>query len=96
MPYLKVIVLARVVSLTSIPGVEAVFAGPRFHEAVIRLPKRVGPVLEALSKRDIFGGFDLSRHYPELGNAVLVCVTDTKTDTDIDTYRSALADALAA
>ncbi len=83
-------------ALTSIGGVEAVFTAPRFHEAVIRLPRPVAPVLEALSKRDIFGGFDLSRHYPELGHALLVCATETKTDADIEAYRAALADALSA
>lgn len=83
-------------ALTSIAGVEGVFAGARFHEAVIRLPKPVAPVLESLSKRDIFGGFDLSRHYPELGHALLVCATETKIDADIEAYRSALVAALAA
>ncbi|SFF37809.1 glycine dehydrogenase (decarboxylating) alpha subunit [Fontimonas thermophila] len=83
-----------VAALTTIPGVESVFSGARFHEAVIRLPKAVAPVLEALSRRDIFGGFDLSRHYPELGNALLVCATETKTDADIDAYRAALAELL--
>ncbi|HEX4896679.1 MAG TPA: aminomethyl-transferring glycine dehydrogenase subunit GcvPA [Solimonas sp.] len=83
-------------ALGSIPGVELVFSGPTFHEAVIRLPRPVAPVLEALSKRDIFGGFDLSRHYPELGNALLVCATETKTADQIETYRKTLAAILAA
>ncbi|MFA5938612.1 MAG: aminomethyl-transferring glycine dehydrogenase subunit GcvPA [Sinimarinibacterium sp.] len=85
-----------VAALTTIPGVEAVFAGPRFHEAVIRLPKAVAPVLDALARKDLFGGFDLGRHYPELGNALLVCATETKTDADIEVYRQALVDALSA
>ncbi|HEY0974049.1 MAG TPA: aminomethyl-transferring glycine dehydrogenase subunit GcvPA [Solimonas sp.] len=87
---------ALVKALTAIPGVELVFDGARFHEAVIRLPKPVAPVLERLSKQDIFGGFDLSRHHPDLGNALLVCVTETKTQKHIDTYAKALANALAA
>ncbi|MEQ1440428.1 aminomethyl-transferring glycine dehydrogenase subunit GcvPA [Fontimonas sp. SYSU GA230001] len=85
-----------VAALTTIPGVEVVFDGPRFHEAVIRLPRPVAPVLEALSRRDIFGGFDLGRHHPELGHALLVCATETKTDADIAVYRQALADVLSA
>ena len=33
--------------------------------------------------------------YPELGNALLVCATETKTDADIAAFASALADVLA-
>jgi glycine dehydrogenase subunit 1 len=82
-------------ALTSIPAVSRLFDGPGFHEAVIRLPQPVGPLLERLSQREVFGGFDLSRHHPQLGNALLVCATETKTDADIDTYRRALAELLA-
>ncbi len=85
-----------VAALSAIAGVEVVFEGPRFHEAVIRLPKPVAPVLEALAKKDIFGGFDLSRHYPELGNAVLVCATETKTAAQLEVYARTLARILAA
>jgi len=81
---------ALVRKLAAIPGVELVFAGDRFHEAVIRLPQPAAPLLEKLAKQDILGGFDLGRHYPELGNAVLVCVTETKSEADLDRYAAAL------
>ena len=81
---------ALVQKLAAIPGVEVVFAGDRFHEAVMRLPRPVAPVLEKLAKQDILGGFDLGRHYPELGNAVLVCATETKSEADLDRYADAL------
>jgi glycine dehydrogenase subunit 1 len=51
-------------------------------------------VLEALAKRGIVGGYDLSRQYPDLGNALLVCATETRTDEDIAAYAAALAEAL--
>lgn len=82
-------------ALTTIAGVSRVFDGPGFHEAVIRLPQPVAPLLERLSQQEIFGGFDLSRHHPQLGNALLVCATETKTDAGIETYRRALAELLA-
>ncbi|MEC9365269.1 MAG: aminomethyl-transferring glycine dehydrogenase subunit GcvPA [Pseudomonadota bacterium] len=82
-------------ALTSIPGVSRVFDGPGFHEAAIRLPQPVAPLLERLSQREIFGGFDLSAHHPQLGNALLVCATETKTGADIETYRRTLAELLA-
>jgi glycine dehydrogenase subunit 1 len=53
-------------------------------------------VLERLADAGIFGGFDLSRHYPELGQALLVCATETKTAADLERYAGALRQALAA
>ncbi|WP_129644937.1 aminomethyl-transferring glycine dehydrogenase subunit GcvPA [Peristeroidobacter agariperforans] len=77
--------------LTRIPGVKVVFDGYRFHEAVLQLPVKVSDVLDALAKRNIVGGLDLSKLYPELGNALLVCATEMRTDADLDAYASALA-----
>jgi len=76
--------------LTKIKGVKLAFDGPRFHEAVLQLDRNVGEVLEALARRGIIGGYDLSRQYPELGNALLVCATETRTSEDIAAYAKAL------
>ena len=81
-------------ALTAIPGVQRVFEGAHFHEQVIRLPKPVAPVLEKLADEHIGGGLDLSRHYPELGHALLVCATETKTDQHIARFADALRRAL--
>lgn len=81
-------------ALTKIPGVKLLFQGPRFHEAVLQLSRNVGEVLEALARRNVIGGYDLSRQYPELGNALLVCATETRTDEDIETYARALTEIL--
>jgi glycine dehydrogenase subunit 1 len=83
-----------IAALTRVPGVRATFTGPCFHEAVLQLDRPVAPVLGALAARGILGGLDLAGFYPELGNALLVCATETKTGADIDRYRSALTDAL--
>ena len=80
--------------LTAIDGVERVFDGPHFHEAAVRLDRPVAPVLAALAERDVLGGLDLSQNYPELGDALLVCATETKIDADLDTYADALRDIL--
>jgi len=85
---------ALVQRLIAIPGVELLFSGDGFHEAVIRLPRAVAPVLAALAKQGILGGFDLSRDYPELGHALLVCATETKTAEDLSRYAEALASVL--
>jgi glycine dehydrogenase subunit 1 len=81
-------------ALTAIPGVRRVFARAGFHERVLALDRPVAPVLAALSERGIEGGFDLMEHYPELGPALLVCATETKTTADIAAYARALSQVL--
>ncbi len=83
-------------ALTRVKGVKVAFERPRFHEAVLLLDRPVGPVLAELARRGIVGGFDLSNDYPELGNALLVCATETRTDADIQAYVDALTDSLKA
>ena len=85
--------LAKV--LNEIDGVEIVFDRPCFHETVLRLPTPAAEVLAALDQKGILGGFDLSPAYPELGNAMLVCATETKTDDDIAQYAAVLREVLA-
>ena len=76
--------------LCGVPGVERVFDRPVFHETVLRLPRPVEEVLAALAERSIAGGFNLSETYPELGDAVLVCATETKSEADLDEYAAVL------
>jgi glycine dehydrogenase subunit 1 len=72
--------------LTAIEGVKAVFDAPYFHETVLRLSIPVNDALRALAAHNILGGYDLSQDYPELGNALLVCATETRTQADMDKY----------
>ena len=76
--------------LAAIPGVTVAFGGPSFHEFVVRLPKQASAVLAALATRGIAGGYDLKPHHAALGDAMLVCATETKTDADLRTYADAL------
>ena len=80
--------------LTAIEGVEKAFDAPHFHETVLRFDRPVGPVLDALAARGVLGGLDLSGSYPELGNALLVCATETKTGDDLEAYADALRDVM--
>jgi len=80
--------------LCAVPGVSAAFTAAHFHEAVLKLDRPVAPVLAELARQGIHGGFDLSRHYPELGHALLVCATETKTEADLAHYAQALSAAL--
>src|SRR5579883_1890292 len=81
-------------ALTRVPGVRRLFRGPVFHEEAIGLERPPAPVLEQLAARGILGGLDLGEHYPELGPALLVCATETKTSADIERYANALAECL--
>jgi len=80
--------------LTAIPGVKKVFNSPIFHEAVITLPQPAATVLQAMAAKGILGGLDLSADYPELGNAILVCATETKTEEDLQRYADVLASSM--
>jgi glycine dehydrogenase subunit 1 len=82
--------------LSAIDGVERLFEGPHFHECALRLDRPVAHVLDALASQGILGGFDLSGTNPELGNALLVCATETKTTSDLEAYRDALRDIMSA
>jgi glycine dehydrogenase subunit 1 len=80
-----------VAGLSGIAGIKPAFTAQRFHEAVLLLDRPVAPVLADLARRGIFGGLDLTDRYPELGNALLVCATETKLAADIESYTGALA-----
>ena len=80
--------------LSSIDGVDVVFDQPRFHEAVIKVNKSAADVLAKLASQNILGGLDLSGLYPEMENCLLVCATELRIDEDIETFASALAEAL--
>ena len=78
-------------ALTSIPGVRALFGRAGFHEVALALPKPASEVIERLAKENIVAGVALGDEYPELGDALLVCATETKTSADIDRFASAMA-----
>ncbi|QBB69493.1 aminomethyl-transferring glycine dehydrogenase subunit GcvPA [Pseudolysobacter antarcticus] len=81
--------------LTAIPGVAALFSRPFFHEVVLQLNKPASEVIELLAKKNILAGVALGEEYPELGDVLLVCATETKTADDLDTFALALATTLA-
>jgi glycine dehydrogenase subunit 1 len=86
------LVLAQ--KLTALPGVKRAFATPVFHEFVLQLEAPAESVLQALRTQRILGGVALKHDYPELGEAILVCATETKNAADLDRYAWALAAAL--
>ena len=85
---------ALTVQASSVPGVKRLFNAPHFHEVVLHLPDSSAKVLNSMAEQGVTGGFDLQPHYPQLGNAILVCATETKTGEDLQRYVAALRHAL--
>lgn len=80
--------------LMTISGVEPVFNGAFFHEIVMRINQPVETVLETLAQRGIQAGYPLKEAYPELGECLLLCATETKSLDDIKLLTQALGDVL--
>lgn len=59
---------------------------PFFHETVIQFNMSLDIILEEMTAQGIEPGFDLRPYYPELGNSLLVCVTETKTEQDLELF----------
>ena len=72
--------------LGALTGITRAFSGPVFHEFVVQFDAPVADVLQALKAQGILGGLALTQDYPELGNALLVCATETKRDADLTLY----------
>ena len=80
--------------LCALPGVKPLFDGAFFHERAFMLPKPATVVVDALAAQGIVAGVAIGEEYPEFGDALLVCATETKTPQDLDRFTAALADAL--
>ncbi|MGZ8313129.1 MAG: aminomethyl-transferring glycine dehydrogenase subunit GcvPA [Allosphingosinicella sp.] len=83
--------------LAAIGGVELVNTA-FFNEFTLKLPKEARPVVRAMAEKGVLGGVSLGRLYPAvqgLANGLVVAVTETVTDEDIDALDAALKEALA-
>ena len=85
---------ALAVQVSGVPGVKRLFGTAHFHEVVLHLPESSTKVLSSMADQGISGGYDLQPHYPQMGNAILVCATETKTAGDLQRYVDALRAAL--
>lgn len=72
--------------LSAINGVNIIFHSPTFHEFVITTEKPIQEIVDSLQKNNIQAGFILENYYPELKNSLLICVTETKNEKDIEKY----------
>jgi glycine dehydrogenase subunit 1 len=83
--------------LAAIPGVELV-GDAFFNEFTLKLPVEARPAVHAMVEKGVLGGVSLGRLYPgeaSLANGLVIAVTETVTDEDIDALEAALAECCA-
>jgi glycine dehydrogenase subunit 1 len=80
--------------LAAIPGVELV-NDSFFNEFSLKLPVEARPAVHAMVEKGVLGGVSLGRLYPgidSLQNGLVIAVTETVTDDDIDAFEAALTE----
>ncbi len=79
--------------LTTVAGMTPCFDSPYFHEFAMTHARPARELVERLAPLGIVAGFALGEDYPELGDALLVCATETKSDEDLELFAKKIADA---
>ncbi len=74
-------------------GLTLPFAAPSFNEFVVQLREPADRALARARAQGIVAGLDLAKFVPELGDALLVCVTETASRASIDRLATVLAGA---
>jgi glycine dehydrogenase subunit 1 len=83
--------------LRQVKGVKIRFEGIPFKEFVVDFNgcgETVAEINQKLLERGIFGGKDLSGEFPELGQCMLVAVTEVHSQADIDRLATTLQEVL--
>jgi glycine cleavage system P protein (glycine dehydrogenase) subunit 1 len=81
--------------IDALPGYR-VLSKEFFNEFIVQCPQPVTKINAWLQSHKIIGGYDLSRDYPHLQNAMLVAVTEMNTREQIDGLTKALSEARSA
>jgi glycine dehydrogenase subunit 1 len=83
--------------LSELKGIRVLFPANAFKEFVVNFDESgitVAEINKALLGYDIFGGTDVSKEFPELGNSALYCVTEVHSKEDIEKLASALKEVI--
>lgn len=76
--------------LCEIPGCALVTEAPFFREFALRLPIPAADVIEALAGEGFLAGVDLVGDFPDLGDAILIAITENRTRKEVDQYVQAM------
>ena len=76
--------------LAPLPGFSLWTKGPFFHEFVLKCPRPVAEINQALLDFDILGGYDLGQDYPELRDHMLLAVTEMNSRDQIEALVEAM------
>jgi glycine dehydrogenase subunit 1 len=82
--------------LTALDGVEALHTRPVVREFAVKLDAPVDAVIERCAAQGVAAGVPLGADYPELGDGLLVAVTERRSRADIDRLAEVLGAAVAA
>lgn len=80
--------------ISRVKGINRKFSGNIFNEFVIELSTDMAGVENDLREKGVIPGLKIGELYPELGNCLLVCVTETHKKEEIDRLASFLEEAL--
>jgi glycine dehydrogenase subunit 1 len=83
--------------LARVPGVTLINES-FFNEFTLKLPKEARPAVRTMAEQGVLGGVSLGRLYPdqaELANGLVVAVTETVTEDDVEAFAKALEGVLA-
>lgn len=80
--------------LLEIQGVQPLYTGPVFNEFALRLPISSDAYLASMEQQKILGGVPLSRWDKQQDREILVALTETKSEDDVERYVSAARNSL--
>ncbi len=83
-------------ALEGLDGVSLLHRQPVVREFAVSLQAPVEQVIARCREQGVNPGYPLARDYPELGDGLLVAITEQRTKADIDRLAAALGSAIAA
>jgi glycine dehydrogenase subunit 1 len=80
--------------LGAIKGVDVKRSSPTFNEFVVKLPRNPNEIIGKLVSKGIAPGFPLGRYYEDLGDYMLIAVTEKRSKHEIAMLAEELEEAL--
>lgn len=77
--------------LSRLPGFSLAFSEPFFNEFVLRVPMRPEDLMRKMQAKKIIPGLALRPFYPDLDDAILVCVTEMMPRSKIEHFAEILS-----